>query len=223
MAGSHRGVIFDVDGTLVDTNYLHTLAWARAARDAGETASMAKIHRLIGMGSDQLVEELLGRSSDEVADGHTAHFKELMQEIRAFPGAKDLLEEVHQRGAKVVLATSANTDQLAAMLAALRLPDGVVGHRTNKDDVEQSKPAPDIFRAAMEDSGLTPERALVVGDTIWDIQAAASCGLRVVGVLTGGTTRRDLEEAGAIAVYDDPADLLAHLDDSPLVELLSPR
>jgi beta-phosphoglucomutase-like phosphatase (HAD superfamily) len=104
----------------------------------------------MGMGSDQLVEELLGRANDEVADGHTGHFERLMEEIRAFPGAKELLEEVHRRGAKVVLATSANTDQLAAMLAALELPEGVVGHRTNKDEVEQSKPAPDIFRAAME-------------------------------------------------------------------------
>jgi HAD superfamily hydrolase (TIGR01509 family) len=222
MADSPPGVIFDVDGTLVDTNYLHTVAWARAVHDAGETASMARIHRLIGMGSDQLVEELLGRANDEVADGHTRHFERLMGEIRAFPGAKELLEEVHRRGAKVVLATSANTDQLAAMLAALELPEGVVDHRTNKDEVDQSKPAPDIFRAAMEDSGLTPERAVVVGDTIWDIQAAANCGLRVVGVLSGGIARRDLEEAGAIAVYEDPADLLAHLDDSPLAELLSP-
>jgi HAD superfamily hydrolase (TIGR01509 family) len=222
MADSPPGVIFDVDGTLVDTNYLHTVAWARAVHDAGETASMARIHRLIGMGSDQLVEELLGRANDEVADGHTRHFERLMGEIRAFPGAKELLEEVHRRGAKVVLATSANTDQLGAMLAALELPEGVVDHRTNKDEVDQSKPAPDIFRAAMEDSGLTPERAVVVGDTIWDIQAAANCGLRVVGVLSGGIARRDLEEAGAIAVYEDPADLLAHLDDSPLAELLSP-
>ncbi len=222
MADSPFGVIFDVDGTLVDTNYLHTVAWARAVHDAGETASMARIHRLIGMGSDELVEELLGRANDEVANGHTGHFERLMGEIRAFPGAKDLLEEVHRRGAKVALATSANTDQLAAMLAALDLPEGAVDHKTNKDQVEQSKPAPDIFRAAMEDSGLTPEQAVVVGDSIWDIRAAANCGLRVVSVLSGGTARQNLEEAGAIAVYEDPADLLAHLDDSPLAELWSP-
>lgn len=214
------GVIFDVDGTLVDTNYLHTLAWARAARDAGETASMAAIHRLIGMGSDQLIEELLGRASEEVANGHTSHFKRLMEEIQPLPGAKELLEEVHRRGAKVVLATSASADQLAVMLAALKLSEGVVDHHTNKDDVDHSKPAPDIFRAAMDDGGLSPERAVVVGDTMWDIQAAASCGLRVVGVLTGGSSRRDLEDAGAIAVYEDPADLLAHLDESPLAEML---
>ena len=222
MGETSSGVIFDVDGTLVDTNYLHTVAWARSVRDAGESAPMASIHRLMGMGSDQLVEDLLGHANEAVADGHTRHFKGLMEEIQAFPGSTELLEEVHRRGAKVVLATSASQDQLAAMLAALDVPEGVIDHMTNKDDVEQSKPAPDIFRAAMEGSGLDCERALVVGDTIWDIRAAASCGLRVVGVLTGGTTRRDLEDEGAIAVYEDPADLLAHLDDSPLNEVFPP-
>jgi HAD superfamily hydrolase (TIGR01509 family) len=214
-------VIFDVDGTLVDTNYLHTVAWARAVRDAGEVAPMYLIHRLIGMGSDQLVEDLLGHPSEATADGHTRHFEQLMAEIQAFPASRDLLEEVHRRGAKVVLATSASEDQLKAMLEALAVPDGVIDHMTNKEDVEQSKPAPDIFRTALETAGLEPERAIVVGDTVWDIEAATDCGLKVVGVLTGGTTRHQLEEAGAVAVYDDPGDLLAHLDDSPIGQLLS--
>lgn len=214
-------MIFDVDGTLVDTNYLHTVAWARAVRDAGEVAPMYRIHRLIGMGSERLVEELLGHASEATSDGHTRHFEKLMAEIQAFPGARDLLEEVHRRGAEVVLATSASEEQLNAMLKALAAPAGVVGHMTNKDDVEQSKPAPDIFRTALDGAGLEPERAIVVGDTVWDVESAAGCGMRVIGVLTGGTTRHQLEEAGAVAVYDDPADLLAHLDDSPLAELLS--
>ncbi|MBW3644555.1 MAG: HAD family hydrolase [Actinobacteria bacterium] len=218
---STYGVIFDVDGTLVDTNYLHTVAWARAVRDAGEVAPMYRIHRLIGMGSDQLVEKLLGHPSEAASDGHTRHFEKLMAEIQAFPSSKDLLEEVHRRGAKVVLATSASQDQLNAMLEELAVPDGVIGHMTNKENVEQSKPAPDIFSAALEGAGLEPEQAIVVGDTVWDIEAASQSGLRVIGVLTGGTTRHQLEEAGAVAVYDDPADLLAHLDDSPIGQLLS--
>ncbi len=221
MAISTPGVIFDVDGTLVDTNYLHTVAWARAVRDAGEVAPMYRIHRLIGMGSDQLVEDLLGHPSEATSDGHSRHFEKLMEEIQAFPRAKDLLEEVDRRGAKVVLATSANEDQLGAMLEALAVPDGVIDHMTNKEQVEESKPAPDIFRTALEGAGLEPERALVVGDTVWDVHSAAKCGLQVIGVLTGGNTRHQLEEAGAVAVYEDPADLLAHLDDSPIGELLS--
>jgi HAD superfamily hydrolase (TIGR01509 family) len=223
MADASSGVIFDVDGTLVDTNYLHVLAWSRAVHDAGETASMAEIHQLLGMGSDQLVERMLGRPNEEVADGHKAHFRKLTAEIRALPGARDLLSEVHRRGAQVVLATSASEEQLEAMLDALALPDGVVDHRTNKDDVEESKPAPDIFVAAMRESGLEPERCLVVGDTVWDVEAATECGLRVVGVLTGGIGGGALERAGAIAVYQDVGDLLEHLDDSPLAELFDAR
>ncbi len=218
---STPGVIFDVDGTLVDTNYLHTVAWARAVRDAGEVAPMYRIHRLIGMGSDQLVEDLLGHPSEAASDGHTRHFEKLMAEIQAFPASRDLLEEVHRRGAKVVLATSASDDQLDAMLEELAVPDGVIGHMTNKEDVEESKPAPDIFRAALEGAGLESDRTIVVGDTIWDIESASASGLQVIGVLTGGTTRHQLEEAGAVAVYDDPADLLSHLDESPIGKLLS--
>ncbi len=213
-------VIFDVDGTLVDTNYLHTLAWARGMRDAGETVSMSAIHRLIGMGSDQLVGELLGHESEEASDGHTKHFEELMPEIQAFPGASDLLDEVHRRGAMVVLATSASEHELEAMLQAVDAPEGSIDHITKKDDVEQSKPSPEIFKVALDAIDLDPARVLVVGDTVWDVEAAAECDLRVVAVLTGGISRQELEAAGAIAVYDDVGQLLRELDDSPLDELL---
>ncbi|MDP9070811.1 MAG: HAD family hydrolase [Actinomycetota bacterium] len=213
-------VIFDVDGTLVDTNYLHTLAWARGVREAGETISMSAIHRLIGMGSDQLVEELLGHESEEASDGHTRHFKKLMPEIEAFPGASDLLQEVGRRGAMVVLASSASEDELEAMLEAVAPPDDVIDHVTKKDDVENSKPSPDIFRVALDAIGLDPADVLVVGDTVWDIEAAAKCDLRFVGVLTGGISRQELEEAGAIAVYEDVAQLLRELDESPIAKLL---
>ncbi len=213
-------VIFDVDGTLVDTNYLHTLAWARGMRDAGETVSMSAIHRLIGMGSDQLVEELLGHESQEASDGHTRHFEELMPEIQAFPGAAELLDEVHRRGAMVVLATSASEEELEAMLAAVDPPEGAVDHVTKKDDVEQSKPSPDIFKVALDAVDLDPAQVLVVGDTVWDVEAAAECDLRVVAVLTGGISRQELEAAGAVAVYEDVGQLLRELDDSPIDELV---
>jgi HAD superfamily hydrolase (TIGR01509 family) len=213
-------VIFDVDGTLVDTNYLHTLAWARGMRDAGETVSMSAIHRLIGMGSDQLVEELLGHESEEASDGHSEHFEELMPEIQAFPGASDLLDEVSRRGAMVVLATSASEHELEAMLEAVDAPEGSIDHITKKDDVEQSKPSPDIFKVALDAIDLDPARVLVVGDTVWDVEAAAKCDLRVVAVLTGGISRQELEAAGAIAVYEDVGQLLRELDDSPIDDLL---
>ncbi len=214
-------VIFDVDGTLVDTNYLHTLAWARGLREAGETVSMSAIHRLIGMGSDQLVEELINRESDEASDGHTEHFEALMDEIQAFPSASEILGEVHRRGAKVVLASSASNHELEAMLEAVDPPEGCIDHVVKKDDVEESKPAPDIFRVAIDDAGLDPGSTLVVGDTVWDIVAARECDLRFIGVLTGGISRQELEEAGAIVVYEDVAHLLRELDDSPIGKLVS--
>jgi HAD superfamily hydrolase (TIGR01509 family) len=214
-------VIFDVDGTLVDSNYLHTLAWARGFREAGETVSMSAIHRLIGMGSDQLVEELVNHGSDEASDGHTAQFEKLMPELEPFPGAAEILNEVHKRGAKVVLASSASENELEAMLEAIRPVEGSIDHMVKKDDVEESKPAPDIFTAAIEAGGLDPAVSVVVGDTVWDIEAAKKCDLRVIGVLTGGISRQELEEAGAVAVYEDVAELLRELDDSPIGELLS--
>ncbi|MEA2826237.1 MAG: hypothetical protein QOG43_676 [Actinomycetota bacterium] len=214
------GVIFDVDGTLADTNYLHVVAWARAFRDAGEDVAMADIHRRIGMGSELLVEELLGHADSGAVDGHARHFQKLMPEIRAFPGAGDLLAEVHRRGAIVALASSADEEQLDAMLEAIAAPDGTIDHVVGADDVEQSKPEPDVFQAALAATGLDPGDAVVVGDTVWDIEAAAKVGLKVVGVVTGGIGRRDLEAAGAIAVYDNVAHLLEELDRSPIGRLL---
>lgn len=214
------GVIFDVDGTLADTNYLHVVAWARAFHEAGEVVTMARIHRLIGMGAEQLVEALLGRPRDDIAHGHTRHFRRLIPEIRAFPGGAELLAEVHRRGKVVALASSANSEQLEAMLEAIGAPEGVVDHVVGKDDVGRGKPDPDIFAATLERTGLDAGRAVVVGDTAWDVKAAEPLGLAVVGVSAGGISRGELEEAGAVAVYDDVAALLADLDRSPIGRLL---
>ncbi len=214
------GVIFDVDGTLADTNYLHVVAWSRAFRDAGEEVAMSDIHRLIGMGSDLLVETATGHAIEEAADGHSRHFRELMPEIRAFPGAGDLLAEVHRRGAVVALATSASEEQLEAMLEAIGAPDGAIDHVVTKDEVDRSKPSPDVFEAALESTGLDPAHTVVLGDTVWDIEAAGKLGLKVIGVLTGGISRAELEEAGAIAVYDDVARVLSDLDQTPIRRLL---
>ncbi|HVF13839.1 MAG TPA: HAD family hydrolase, partial [Acidimicrobiales bacterium] len=188
----------------------------------GEEVPMSSIHHLIGMGSDNLVEEMIGHPSEEAADAYSKHYQELMSELRAFPGAGDLLAEVHNRGAMVALATSADGEQLEAILEAINAPDGAIDHIVTKDDVEHSKPDPDVFKSALEATGLDPTRTLVLGDTVWDVKAADPLGLKVVGVLTGGISRCHLEEAGAIAVYDDVAQILRDIDRTPIGKLLQP-
>ena len=219
MTSTRPAVLFDVDGTLLDTNYFHTVSWWRAFQDIGEQVPMSSIHPLIGMGSDQLVHRLLDRDSSEASDGHSKHYEHFKDEIRAFPGAADFLRELSKRGARVVLATSSDEEDLERLREAVGADDAI-DEAVSKGDVEHSKPAPDIFEAALKKFDLDPERTLVVGDTRWDVEAAAKLGLQVVCVLTGGSTREQLEAAGAVAVYEDVAERLAQLDDSPLSKLL---
>ncbi len=219
MPDDRPSVLVDVDGTLVDTNYLHTVAWWRAFQEIGEEVPMSRIHPLIGMGSDQLVHRLIGRESEEASDAHSHHYESFKKEIKAFPKAADFLSELAQRGARVVLATSADEEDLERLREVVGADDAIDG-AVSKGDVEHSKPSPDIFEAALKKFDLDPGRTLVVGDTPWDVEAAAKLGLEVVCVLTGGATREQLEEAGAIAVYDDVAELLANLAESPLGKLL---
>lgn len=213
-------VLFDIDGTLVDTNYLHTLAWWRALRDAGLDVAMSEIHPLIGMGSDKLLKQLIGEERDGLRDAHSEQFRPLKGEVRAFPRARDLLAAVAGRGARVVLATSSQEADLKELLAALDA-DESIADIVHGDEVEASKPAPDVFSTALDKLGLVPASTIVVGDTRWDVEAASKLGLDTVAVLTGGTPRPELEEAGAVAVYANVADLLDQLDDSPLSRLLS--
>ncbi len=220
MTDASPAVLFDIDGTLVDTNYLHTLAWWRALRDAGLDVAMSEIHPLIGMGSDKLLEQLIGEERDGLRDAHSEQFRPLKGEVRAFPGARDLLAAVAGRGARVVLATSSQEADLKELLAALDA-DESIADIVHGDEVEASKPAPDVFSTALDKLGLAPASTIVVGDTRWDVEAASKLGLDTVAVLTGGTPRRELEEAGAVAVYANVADLLDQLDDSPLSRLLS--
>ena len=219
MPEDRPSILVDVDGTLVDTNYLHTVAWWRAFRDIGEDVPMSSIHPLIGMGSDQLVERAIGRESDEASDAHSEHYKPFKEEITAFPKAGEFLAELAGRGARVVLATSSDEKDLERLREVIDAYDAI-DEAVSKGDVEHSKPSPDIFDAALKKFDLDPERTLVVGDTRWDVEAAAKLGLEVVCVLTGGSTREQLENAGAIAVYEDVAELLSKLDSSPLGKLL---
>lgn len=215
-----RAVLFDVDGTLVDTNWLHVMAWTRGLRALGEDPAMADVHRLVGMGADRFVKELLGRDVAGSDDAYSEHYSALRHEIRAFPGAADLLREVKRRGVNVVLASSSKQEDVDACRAALAADD-VLDHVTSSADVEASKPAPDIFAVALEASGATADGAITVGDTPWDIEAARRCGLDCVAVLSGGWSRRELLDAGALEVHDNAAALLSKLDESALARLFS--
>jgi HAD superfamily hydrolase (TIGR01509 family) len=221
MPDTSPAILFDVDGTLVDTNWFHTLSWWRVFQKAGEDVAMARIHPLIGMGSDQMLDDLFGEERSDLKDGHTNAFEEFTDEIHAFPGAGDVLRAVHGHGGRVVLCTSSQKAHLEPMLEQIDADDAI-DEIVNGDDVSESKPAPDVFAVGLDRAGQEPERSLAVGDTVWDVRAAAKLGVKCVCVLTGGATREELEEEGAIAVYEDVADLLAHFDDSPLAKLLAP-
>ena len=216
MSSRRPAVLFDVDGTLLDSNYFHTVSWWYALQETGEDIPMSRIHPLIGMGSDQLLTELLGEEREGLSDVHARYYKPYKKDLKAFPGAPDVLSAVAERGVQVVLVTSSKSEDLDQLMEALGAEDGVIAEIVHGDMVGSSKPAPDIFAVALEHLDLDPEQTVVVGDTPWDIEAASKLGIDVVTVLTGGHTRERLEEAGAAAVYENVAELLAKLDDSPL-------
>lgn len=210
-----RGVLFDLDGTLVDTTYLHVVAWARAFRSVGAPTPMARIHRLIGMGSDRLIPEVLGRDDDEANERHGQEFKAIRDEAGPLPGARDLVRAAHERGLTVVLATSAKPDD-AEHLAGLLDAGESVDAMTTSEDAGSSKPAPDIFATAMDTCGLAPEQVITVGDTRWDVEASAKLGVPTVALETGGWAACELREVGAGEVYRDPVELLDRFDRSLL-------
>jgi HAD superfamily hydrolase (TIGR01509 family) len=213
------GLLFDVDGTLFDTNYLHTMAWSRAFVDAGEWAPMNAIHRLVGMGSDQLVVELLGHESPEAVAARPRRYQELIGGARPFPGGADLLGACHRKGLAVVIASSAAADELHALLERLGAAEAIDAS-TSADDVEASKPDPEVFLKAMEVGKVDPKKALAVGDSIWDIQAARAAHVGCVAVETGGYSAHELREEGALQVYRDVQELLDQFATSPIASLL---
>jgi HAD superfamily hydrolase (TIGR01549 family) len=211
-------VVLDVDGTLVDTVYPHTIAWSQAFATVGVDVPMWRLHRAIGMGGDRLVAEVAGndveeKHGDKVRKEHDERFGSVIDDIRPLPGAADLLDALRQRGLKVVLASSgieAQTKQLLALVGG----DERSHDWTTSDDVEDSKPEPDLIEVAMEKVG--GSHAVVVGDAVWDITAAEKAGLSSIGLLCGGFGEGELRDAGADEVYRDPQDLLDHLDQSIL-------
>ena len=217
-SSSPRGVLFDIDGTLVDTNYPHVVAWFRAFRAAGHRVSMADIHRLVGQGSDRLIESLLGRDDAAVRRAHSNFYAPWRERISVFPASAELLRATAALGLDVVLATSASGDELDRHREALGADDVLAG-ATSKSDVEASKPAPDIVEVALERAGLRPQDAVFVGDTVWDAEAAARCGVECIGVLSGGRSEEELRGAGMTEVYRDVGQLLSELDGSAIGRL----
>jgi len=219
MSSTLTAVLFDVDGTLVDSNYLHAVCWWEAFSQAGHDVPMARIHRSIGMGSGQMLDALLpGRDRDGdtgLRAAHGALYATYWSRQRPLPGAADVLRACQKRGLRVVLASSADAREFAALRAALDADDAV-DDATSAADVERSKPAPDLVRVALDKAGVQPDAAVFVGDTVWDVEACGKAGVPCVGVLSGGVSRAELLEAGAAEVYDGPAELLGALPQSIL-------
>ncbi|WP_345803298.1 HAD family hydrolase [Microbacterium sp. AZCO] len=210
--------IFDVDGTLVDTNYQHALAWYRAFRRFDITPPIWRIHRAIGMGGDQLVPEIAGESveqahGDELRDAWTEEFDLMIDEVRPLEGAKELLVEVKRRGFRLVLASSGKKDHVERFLDLIDGRD-VADAWTTSDDVQASKPQPDLVETAL--ARVSGASAVMVGDSVWDVVAAAKVDVPTIAIRTGGFSVAELEDAGAVAVFESLPELRTHLDDTPL-------
>jgi HAD superfamily hydrolase (TIGR01549 family) len=210
--------ILDVDGTLVDTNYHHVIAWARAFGEQGCAPALWRIHRHVGMGGDKLVAAVAGeafdrRCGDAVRDAEARLYAGMIDEVRPLEGARELITELRDRGHPVVLASSAKEEEVEHYLGLLDARD-LANAWTTSADVEATKPEPDLIAAAMRKAGALS--AVIVGDTVWDVQAAARAELKTIGVLTGGFSDAELRAAGAVDVFESVAALREHLDATPL-------
>jgi HAD superfamily hydrolase (TIGR01549 family) len=213
-----EAALLDVDGTLIDTNYHHALAWYRAFRRHGIVLPLWRIHRSIGMGGDQLVRALVGEETDrekgdEIRETRDTLYQELIGEVEPLHGSHELIADLKERGLRVVLASSAPNDELEHYLELLDARD-LTDAWTTKDDVEASKPAPDLVVAALDKAGT--DKAVMIGDTRWDIEAAAKAGIETFCVVTGGWSEQELRDAGAVAVFESVDDLRERLDETPL-------
>jgi HAD superfamily hydrolase (TIGR01509 family) len=212
--------VLDIDGTLVDTNYHHAVAWYRAFREHGIVLPVWRIHRHIGMGGDQLVAALTDdrtehEHGDEIRDTETKRYFELIDEVETMDGSRELIEHLVQRGHTVVLATSAKEDEVdhyLDLLDARELADAW----TTSADVEATKPAPDRVTAALDRAGGSSDDAVMIGDTPWDVKAAGGAGVPTLAVLTGGFSVDELREAGALDVFESVRELCERLDRTPL-------
>jgi HAD superfamily hydrolase (TIGR01509 family) len=210
--------ILDIDGTLVDSNYQHALAWYRALREHGHVLPIWRIHRHIGMGGDQLVKALCGeeaeeRDGDAIREAEGRHYFAMIDEVEPLEGARDLIVDLKESGHRVVLASSAKPEEVDHYLDLLDARD-LADDWTSAGDVEQTKPAPDLVQTAIEKIG--GGTAVMVGDSTWDCEAARRAGVQTIAVLTGGFSEAELRSAGAIAVFGSIGELRERLRDTPL-------
>ncbi|HEY6766079.1 MAG TPA: HAD family phosphatase [Candidatus Sulfotelmatobacter sp.] len=211
-------VLFDLDGTLVDSGYQHVHAWSEALQGTGITISNWKIHRRVGMSGKNFLQELIrelrpkkrGIDLEKLEEKHDASFTKLLPQLQALPGANELLAHLSKHKIKVAIATTGNRKQTTKLLKKLRLPKGLA--IVTGDDVEKAKPSPDIFVAAAQRLNVPIGDCIVVGDSVWDLLAAGRKNALGVGLLSGGYGEEELGRAGAFRVYSDPADLLMHLE-----------
>jgi HAD superfamily hydrolase (TIGR01509 family) len=207
---STKVVVLDVDGTLMDTNYLHTEAWARAFEEVGRRVPRAAIHKQIGKGSEQLIGEFIedDEAAEKAEELHGELYMEMQKHGFPLPGAKELIASLAERGYETWLVTSAEPEELEQYLGQLET-EGKLAGTVKSSDVEYSKPAPDVFELALKKASGDADEIIAVGDSIWDIESAAKAGIQTVAVLSGGAySEEELEEAGAIAVYENCAELL---------------
>jgi HAD superfamily hydrolase (TIGR01509 family) len=211
--------ILDIDGTLVDTNYQHTIAWHRALRRNGAHVAAWRIHRHIGMGGDKVVAALCGdefeaEHGDDVREAEGGAYMDLIGEVEPFAGARGLIEDLKAAGHEVILASSAKPDEVEHYLDLLDARE-LADAWTDSGDVRETKPAPDLVRSALDKAGGGDE-AVMVGDTPWDVKAAAQAGVPTVAVLTGGFSEAELRDAGAVDVFENMEDLRSGLASTPL-------
>ncbi len=217
---SIRGVILDIDGTLVDSNDAHTQAWIKAMADNGYTdVDYSKVRSKIGMGGDKLLPDVLGIEKDspkgkKISESRSKIFKDqYLNKIKPLNGAKDLLDAIRQHGLKLAVATSAQEDELKPMLKLIGAED-LIEDKTDGSEAKNSKPSADVVEKTLKKMDMQPDEVLMLGDTAYDIESAAKTKVKTIALRSGGWKDEDLK--GALAIYNDPADLLAHYDRSPL-------
>lgn len=216
-----EAIIFDVDGTLVDSVDLHTQAWQRAFHEFGCDIAFQKIRSEIGKGGDKLLPDLLPadllmESGEQIKERRGEIFrKDYLPEVRSFPKVRELFEKIRSEGQKIALATSAKAKELEDLKRIANIED-LVDFQASADDIDRSKPDPDVFHAVLAQLGPAAERAVAVGDTPYDAEGARRAGLRAVGLLSGGFPPEQLQAAGCIVIYRHPAELLEKYENSPL-------